>query len=145
MAEQVDRRPGRDDDDLRGRQHVGRVRDHELVADRADDDPGDEHDVEVRVAVAREQRPVRRDLEAALRDRGDVVEVQPPHRRRREERERERGRPVAASSSRSAVVAPVITIDSPSAMMMKSWKRSAKCDVSTSHVSLVRRGRPGTQ
>ena len=67
VAEQVDRRPGRDDEHLGGRQHVGRVRDHELVADRADDDPGDEHDVEVRVAVAREQRPVRRRLEPPLR------------------------------------------------------------------------------
>ena len=51
----------------------------------------------------------------------------------------------AASSSSSAVVAPVITIDSPSAMMMKSWKRSAKCSEPTSQASGVTRGRPGTQ
>ena len=52
---------------------------------------------------------------------------------------------VAVVSSCAAVVEPVITIDSPSAMMMKSWKRSAKCPLPTSHASGVNRGSPGTQ
>ena len=49
----------------------------------------------------------------------------------------------AASSGSSDVVAPVTTIDSPRAMMMKSWNRSAKCDVSTSHESGLSGRRPG--
>ena len=36
VPEQVDRRSGDDDDDLRRRELVRRVRDHELVADRAE-------------------------------------------------------------------------------------------------------------
>ncbi len=52
---------------------------------------------------------------------------------------------VAVVSSCSAVVAPVITIVSPSAMMMKSWKRSAKCPVPTSQVSGLSRATPGSQ
>ena len=51
----------------------------------------------------------------------------------------------AVSRSTEAVVAPVMMIVSPSAMIMKSWNRSAKCDVSTSHVSPERRGRNGSQ
>jgi hypothetical protein len=39
----------------------------------------------------------------------------------------------------------VITIVSPSAMIMKSWNRSAKCAVSTSQVSPLSGGRPGIQ
>ena len=42
---------------------------------------------------------------------------------------------VPASSSRGEVVVPVITIDSPRAMITKSWKRSTKCAVPTSQAS----------
>jgi hypothetical protein len=52
---------------------------------------------------------------------------------------------VAVVSSCWDVVAPVITIVSPSAMMMKSWKRSAKCSLPTSQASGPSRGRAGTQ
>ena len=136
--------PGRDDDDLAvGSTSVGCA-----ITSSSPTAPtmiaGDEHDVEVRVAVAREQRPVGRGLEPPLRDRGDVVEVEPPHRRRRRRTRAANAVVLAASRWRSAVVAPVITIDSPSAMMMKSWKRSAKCDVSTSQSrSPEMRRRPG--
>jgi hypothetical protein len=51
----------------------------------------------------------------------------------------------ATSRSSPAVVAPVSTIVSPRAMIMKSWKRSAKCAVSTTHVECDRRGRPGIE
>ena len=64
-------------------QLLGRVRDHELVADRGQQDPGDDHHVQVGVRVAGEQRPVRRLRESALGDRRDEVEVEPPERRRR--------------------------------------------------------------
>jgi hypothetical protein len=43
------------------------------------------------------------------------------------------------------VVAPVSTIDSPSARITNSPKRSLKWLVSTCHVSPASRGRPGTQ
>ena len=52
---------------------------------------------------------------------------------------------VAVVSSSSDVVAPVMTIVSPRAMMMKSWKRSEKCSVPISQVSGASRGRPGTR
>ena len=58
MADEVDHRAGDDRDELRGRQRLRRMRDHDLVADGRDDDAGDENDVEVRVAVARHRRPV---------------------------------------------------------------------------------------
>ena len=51
----------------------------------------------------------------------------------------------AGVSSSCDVVAPVTTIDSPSAMMTNSWNRSAKCSVPTSHASGASRGRQGTQ
>ena len=126
------------------RQLLGRVRDDELVADRGEDHPGDEDDVEVGVAVAGELRPVGREREAPLRDPRDVVEVEPPERCGREEREREGRRRAPRSRSSAGVVAPVMTIVSPSAMIMKSWKRSAKCAVSTSHVVGRAAGAPGS-
>ena len=39
MRQQVDRRAGDHRDDLGAAQHLGRVGDHELVADGGDDDP----------------------------------------------------------------------------------------------------------
>ena len=42
---------------------------------------------------------------------------------------------VAPSAPAADAVAPVTTIDSPSAMMMNSWKRSAKCAPSIVHSS----------
>ena len=90
--------------------------------------------VEVRVAVASQQRAVLRQLEPALRDRRHVVEVQPPERGRAGEGEAKRRQPGGVDVE-VGVVAPMSTIDSPSAMMTNSWKRSAKCAVSTSHVS----------
>ena len=48
----------------------------------------------------------------------------------------------AVVSSSSDVVAPVMMIVSPSAMIMKSWKRSAKCAVSTCHVVWSSAGPP---
>ena len=54
------------------------------------------------------------------------------------------------AASRSAVsawldvVAPVMTIDSPSARMMKSWKRSAKCETVICHAEGAIAGRPGS-
>ena len=51
----------------------------------------------------------------------------------------------AVSSGSLAVVAPVSTIVSPSAMITNSWNRSAKWEVCTVQVAAVRRGRPGSQ
>ena len=42
-------------------------------------------------------------------------------------------------------MAPVRTIDSPSAMMTKSWKRSAKCAVCTFQAADATGLRPGTR
>ncbi len=69
---------------------VERVRDHDLVADRGDDDPGDDDDVEIRVPVPRQPRALLREREPPLCDRGNEVEVEPPEGRGREERETER-------------------------------------------------------
>jgi hypothetical protein len=52
---------------------------------------------------------------------------------------------VGVSSPSAEVVAPVMTIDSPRAMMMNKPKRSLKWPVSTCQVSGCRCGRPGTQ
>ena len=119
MADQVDRRPGDNGDELRRRQGLGGMQDHDLVADRGHDHPRHEDDVQVRVAVACERRPVGRELEAPLRDAGDVVEVEPPQGRGREERESEGGHAGQIERQRGRR-APVTTIDSPSAMMTKS-------------------------
>ena len=43
------------------------------------------------------------------------------------------------------MVAPVTTIDSPSARITNSWKRSAKWPVSSSHADIATRLIPGTQ
>ena len=42
---------------------------------------------------------------------------------------------VARSTPAADAVAPVTTIDSPSAMITNSWKRSAKCEPSIVHSS----------
>ena len=52
---------------------------------------------------------------------------------------------VAAFQGSSANVAPVIRIDSPSAMMMKSAQRSAICAPSICQSVVFERPRPGTQ
>jgi hypothetical protein len=93
VPEEVDCGARDDDRHFAHGQPVSRVGDHELVPDGADDHPGDHHDVQVRVAVAREPRPVGGELEPALRDASHVVEVQPPHRRGRQEGEPEREQP----------------------------------------------------
>ena len=67
------------------------MRDHELVADPGQDHARDDHDVQVRVRVAGQLRALTRELEPALGDPRDEVEVEPPERRRREEGEPERG------------------------------------------------------
>ena len=70
-----------------GRELLPRVRDHELVADGGDDDPGDHRDMEVGVGVAGQSPAVVGRVEPDLGNTGDVVEVQPPERGRREERD----------------------------------------------------------
>ena len=93
MPEQVERRPGHDRHELGRRQLLGRMRNHDLVSDGSDDNPGHQHDVQVGEAVTRQGGAGGGALEAPLRDRGDVAEVQPPHRRGREERDAEGGHP----------------------------------------------------
>ncbi len=53
--------------------------------------------------------------------------------------------PIGRSSTSEDAVAPVTTIDSPSAMMMKSWNRSAKWAVSISHSVVIDRPSRGVQ
>ena len=53
--------------------------------------------------------------------------------------------PFAKSSTSDEAVAPVTTIDSPSAMMMNSWNRSAKCAASISHSVVPERPSRGVQ
>jgi len=69
------------------------VRDHELVAHCRDDHARNDQGVEVGVPVPCEADPVLRELEPALRDSRDVVEVQPPEGGGRKERDRERDEP----------------------------------------------------
>ena len=47
--------------------------------------------------------------------------------------------------SRSEVATPVATIDSPSAMITNSWKRSVKCSLTMSQASALIRFIRGTQ
>ena len=61
-----------------------------------------------------------------------------------EECEPEGDQPDGVRSS-SVAVAPVMTIDSPRAMITNSWKRSAKWRLSTSHATWSSRGKPGTR
>ena len=60
------------------------MRDHELVADRDKDDPGDDREVQVGVDVAADLAPfLGRRLADSLQDSGgDLAEVQPPQGRR---------------------------------------------------------------
>jgi hypothetical protein len=90
VGQEVESGASHDDGYLRGRQDLRGVRDHELVPDGGDDDAGDHDDVEVGVAVSGERGAVLGELQLPLRDPGDVVEVQPPHRRRRDEGRHER-------------------------------------------------------
>ena len=53
--------------------------------------------------------------------------------------------PIARSISAADAVAPVTTIDSPSAMMTNSWNRSAKCAVSISQSVVADRPSRGVQ
>ena len=144
MGDEVDRRAGDDRGDLGAAQRLAGVGDHQLVADRRDDDPGDEHDVQVRVGVARHARAVGGHLQPPLGDPHDVGEVQPPQRRGDEERGGERGERRRVEPA-VLIVAPVRTIDSPSAMMMNSPKRSAKWAVLTCHAVSPMNERPGIQ
>ena len=75
--------------------------------------------VQVGVRVACEEGAVLGLSQLVLGGRRDQVEVEPAERRRGEEREPERN-DLAVVSLSWAVVAAVITIVSPSAMMMKS-------------------------
>jgi hypothetical protein len=52
---------------------------------------------------------------------------------------------VTAVQRASANVAPVMSSDSPSAMITNSAQRSAMCRPSTSHDSVRERPRPGTR
>ena len=83
VPEEVDGRPTHDDGDLPRGKHLGRMGDHQLVADGRQHDARNEHDMEIRVAVPRQTRAVPgRVLELLLGHRGHVVEVQPPERSR---------------------------------------------------------------
>ena len=52
---------------------------------------------------------------------------------------------MARSNAGADAVAPVTTIDSPSAMMMNSWNRSAKCAGSISQSVVAERPSRGVQ
>ena len=92
VPEEVERRGRRRPPPPRPGQLVGRMRDHELVADCGDDHPGDHHDVEVGVP-SRARRVRSAASSSRARDPRDVVEVEPPQRRGAEEGEPERGEP----------------------------------------------------
>ena len=79
-------------------QVVRRMRDHELVADRDEHDPGDDREVQVGVDVAADLAPLlgRGRADPLEHRAGDLAEVQPPERRRGEEGEQERGDDVDA-------------------------------------------------
>ena len=119
--------------------------DHHLVADRGHDDPGDDEHVEVGVDVAGKLGPVLGSLEVSGQPIGGAVEVEPPERGAADEGDDEGGDDVEPKPSTSEAVAPVITIDSPRAMITKSWKRSVKCSLATFHVSWPSRFIPGSR
>ena len=54
MPEEIDRGAGDERDELGSRKGVAWMSDHELVADRGGDDPGDDDDVKECVSVPRE-------------------------------------------------------------------------------------------
>ena len=132
-AKQVDRRSGDDGDDLGGRgasRSGGRSRARRRRRRRSRRRPSRRAGTcsASRAISVRFGRPAPAGAAAIERRR---VEVHPPHRRRAEEGEREGRQRARRRASCSDVVAPVTTIDSPSARMTKSWKRSAKCEIST--------------
>ena len=101
--------------------------DQQIAGDRGRDDARDDRQVGVGVGVAREATGVvagaERDRARARSSRRSTATTAPRSRRTRR---RGRARPSRSSPAADAV-APVTTIDSPSAMMMKTWQRSAKC------------------
>ena len=108
-----------------------RMRQHEFVGHRRDDDAG--HDRHMQIGVGEPRQPARfagfRDLLGA--GFGALVEIDPPHRDAADEGRQRRPRRLSAVQVRSAKVAPVTTMDSPSAMMMKPAQRSAMWPPST--------------
>ncbi len=107
------------------------MRQHEVVGHRRDDDAG--HDRHVQIGIGQPRQPprlagVRNLLGAGF---GALVEIDPPHRDAAEQRGRTKAMTVSVVQVRSAKVAPVTTMDSPSAMMMKPAQRSAMWPPST--------------
>jgi len=77
------------------------------------------------VGIAREAAWVLAHAHHRAQLRGRCGEGQPPQCCRLDERDGQQTTTVTVSPA-SAAVAPVATMDSPKAMMMKPWQRSAK-------------------
>ena len=107
------------------------MRQHQIVGHRRDDDAG--HDRHVQIGVGQPRQPAGlagfRDLLGA--GFGALVEIDPPHRDAAEQGRHESADTWSLVHGRSAKVAPVTTMDSPSAMMMKPAQRSAMWPPST--------------
>jgi hypothetical protein len=83
QANEEERGAAERDERSRVVQIVARMRDHQLVADRHEHDPGDDREVEVGVDVATDPAPlISRNPADSLQHRASqLAEVQPPERR----------------------------------------------------------------
>ena len=109
----------------------------------ADDDARHHHGMDEVVGGAAQPAGVVRAGDHLGGRLGALVEVQPPQRHRAGERDHEGGQSGRDDRLHSVSVAPMMTIDSPSAIRMNAWQRSAKWPPSMVQSEVRDRPRPG--